>query len=167
MSVYKYQSFEKSGQKIPCEIMILLSKLYNVSPDVLINDKYSIAYLKDFIDSSLSNSLSLGELKKNLLDSDDKLTYHTSKRIINHYRDLITDYIKLLIKQQEYNLESFCTENNFDYSDISSYLSKKRFLDCDTLIKICEKYGLKSNSLKEKEENIKQIQYHLHKYYSL
>ncbi len=150
MSVYKYQSFEKSGQKIPCEMMILLSKLYNISPDVLINDKYSITDLKDLIDSSLSNSLSLGELKKNLLDNDDKLTYHTSKRIINHYRDSITDFIKLLIKQQEYNLESFCTENNFDYSDISSYLAKKRFLDCDTLIKICEKYGFQISDIIKK-----------------
>lgn len=34
---------------------------------------------------------------------------------------------------------------------------------CD---KICEKYGLKANFLEEKEENIKHIQYHLHKYNS-
>lgn len=150
MSVYKYQSFEKSGQKIPCEMMILLSKLYNISPDVLINDEYSITYLKDLIDSSLSNSLSLDELKKNLLDNDDKLTYHTSKRIIDDYRDLITDYIKLLIKQQGYNLESFCSDNNFDYIEISSYLSKKRFLDCDILIKMCKKYGFQISDIIKK-----------------
>ena len=84
-------------------------------------------------------------------------------QVINAYKDLFVkdiEYIEDIKKNIQKNVNIDFYRNAFkikpDVEDKDLYENI-----CN---KICDKYGLKANNLREKEADIKQIKYHLHIY---
>lgn len=83
------------------------------------------------------------------------------------YYQVINAYKNLFVKDIEYidTIRNNILENrNIEFYRVVFKIKPEENLYENICDKICEKYGLKATSLKEKEENIKHIKYHLHKY---
>lgn len=105
------------------------------------------------------------ELKQIKFDKGEKALFkkYSYYQVVNAYKNLFVKDIEYIDTIRDNILQN----RNIDFYrkifKIKPEVKTEQLYEkiCD---RICEKYGLKSNSLKEKEENIKQIKYHLHKY---
>lgn len=90
----------------------------------------------------------------------EKYSYY---QVVNAYKNLFVSDIEYIDTIRN----NILTNNNVDLYrtmfKIKPEVKNENLYEC-ICEKICDKYGLKTNSLKEKEESIKHIKYHLHKY---
>ncbi len=86
-------------------------------------------------------------------------------QVINAYKNLFVKDIEYIDTIRNNILENKNIEFYRTVFKIKPEVKNENLYEniCD---RICEKYGLKAISLKEKEDNIKHIKYHLHKYSS-
>lgn len=140
ISSYKYSFFEKDSTDIPCDILLLLSKIYGLNPDLFILNKYSthdILFIFEQQDFLSSSETILEKLRSNLLQNDKtKLTYHSIKNVKKYLQENIIKFIKTFIKLHNLSLYEFTSVCNINKQSLFSILSKGKFIETNELIKI-------------------------------
>lgn len=152
ISSYKYISFEKTAVEIPCDILILLSIIYDID-------------IKLFLDSHCSNQDLLTELtkqhniekdKEEILDhlrqnlfhnNDTKVTYRSIRKVRTNIQNNIIKFITVQIKNSGMSLQDFAIAIDTEKQNLDSVLSNKRFIELDELIKISEKFKVSINDI--------------------
>ncbi|MBR2431047.1 transcriptional regulator [bacterium] len=140
ISSYRYSFFEKVSTDIPCDILLLLSKIYGLNPDLFILNKYSthdILFIFEQQNFFSQSENTLEKLRFNLLQNDKvRLTYHSIKSEKKSLQDNIIRFIKTFIKVHNLSLDELALTCNINEQSLSSILSKGKFIETDELIKI-------------------------------
>ena len=131
ISSYKYTSFEKAMTVIPCDILILLSKIYGINIEMLIDSKFDN---QDLLFELKSQGI-IGE--KNILD----------KLKQNLLQDNIIHFLKTLIYDSGKSVFEFSRYVNMNSQSLDSILQKKRFIELNELISISEKFKISVNDI--------------------
>lgn len=150
ISSYKYVSFEKTATDIPCDIIILISRIYGVNIEFLLDSKYNEKDLFSELERQglIGEKSILDRLKQNLLqDNDIKITYRSIRKIKNDFQQNIINFINDLIKDSRMSLLDFAKYIDIDKQSLDSILSKKRFIELDELIGISEKFKISVNDI--------------------
>lgn len=143
VSTYKYASFEKEGTAIPCDILLLLSRIYKIDIYALIDDNISsddlLPYLKE---QGLigSDTDTLNKLKHNLFSDNDnaKINYHSIKKIRYRIQQNIIDFISAMLENSDMSLTDFAHSIRMDERKLNSLLTQKRFIELDELVTLSE-----------------------------
>lgn len=141
ISSYKYSFFEKKEVDIPCEILLLLSKIYGININLLVYaffDKQELLYELERQGLTTNNRTdTLQKLNVNLFSNKNtKTTYRSVKKIQNAFQDNIAKYIKNQMNIHGLSLKEFSILCNIEEASLSSILSKRRFIKTTELIKI-------------------------------
>ena len=149
ISSYKYASFEKAMTIIPCDILILLSKIYGINIKLLIDSKIGKQDLLFELESQgiIGEKNILEKLKQNLLQDNIKLTYRSVKKIKTNYQDNIIQFLKTLIYDSGKSTIEFSKYVNMNSQSLNSILQKKRFIELNELINISEKFKVSVNDI--------------------
>ena len=149
ISSYKYTSFEKAMTVIPCDILILLSKIYGINIEMLIDSKFDKQDLLFELKSQgiIGEKNILDKLKQNLLQDNIKLTYRSVKKIKTNYQDNIIHFLKTLIYDSGKSVFEFSRYVNMNSQSLDSILQKKRFIELNELISISEKFKISVNDI--------------------
>lgn len=150
ISSYKYISFEKTATEIPCDILILLSKIYEINIELLLNSKYGTQDLLSELEGQglIEDNNILDRLRKNLLQNNDsKMTYRSIRKIKTGFQENIINFINNLIKNSGMSLIDFAKYIDIDKQCLDSILLKKRFIELDELIAISEKFKIPVNDV--------------------
>lgn len=149
ISSYKYTSFEKAMTIIPCDILILLSKIYGINIELLIDSKFDNQDLLSELKSQgiIGGKNILDKLKQNLLQDNIKLTYRSVKKIKTNYQDNIIHFLKTLIYDSGKSVFEFSRYVNMNSQNLNSILQKKRFIELNELISISEKFKISVNDI--------------------
>lgn len=149
ISSYKYTSFEKAMTVIPCDILILLSKIYGINIEMLIDSKFDNQDLLFELKSQgiIGEKNILDKLKQNLLQDNIKLTYRSVKKIKTNYQDNIIHFLKTLIYDSGKSVFEFSRYVNMNSQSLDSILQKKRFIELNELISISEKFKISVNDI--------------------
>ena len=152
ISSYKYITFEKTAIDIPCDILILLSRIYAINLELLLDSKYNnedlFSELKSQEIFSEDKSVILEKLRQNLFQNiDTKITYRSIRKVKNNFQQNIINSINKLIKSSRMNLIDFSKHIDIDNQTLDSILSKKRFIELYELIKISEKFKISVNDI--------------------
>ena len=149
ISSYKYTSFEKAMTIIPCDILILISKIYGINIELLIDSKFDNQDLLFELKSQgiIGGKNILDKLKQNLLQDNIKLTYRSVKKIKTNYQDNIIQFLKTLIYDSGKSTIEFSKYVNMNSQSLNSILQKKRFIELNELINISEKFKVSVNDI--------------------
>jgi transcriptional regulator with XRE-family HTH domain len=149
ISSYKYTSFEKAMTIIPCDILILISKIYGINIELLIDSKFDNQDLLSELKSQgiIGEKNILEKLKRNLLQDNIKLTYRSVKKIKTNYQDNIIHFLKTLICDSGKSVIEFSKYVNMNSQNLNSILQKKRFIELNELISISEKFKISVNDI--------------------
>ena len=144
ISSYKYISFEKTAVEVPCDMLILLSRIYGIDIELFLNNHYSN---QDLL-TELTKEDILEHLRQNLFHNNDtKVTYRSIRKIKTDIQNNIIKFITALIKNDGMSLHDFATAIDSDKQNLDSILSKKRFIELDELIKVSEKFEVSINNI--------------------
>lgn len=150
ISSYKYISFEKTAADIPCDILILLSRIYGINIELLLDSKFNDQDLLYELERQglIEEKNILDRLRLNLLqDNNIKITYRSIRKIKNDFQQNIINFINDLIKNSGMSLIDFAKYIDIDKQSLDSILSKKRFIELDELIGISEKFKISVNDI--------------------
>ena len=149
ISSYKYASFEKAMTIIPCDILILLSKIYGINIKLLIDSKFGKQDLLFELESQgiIGEKNIIEKLKQNLFQDNIKLTYRSVKKIKTNYQDNIIQFLKTLIYDSGKSTIEFSKYVNMNSQSLNSILQKKRFIELNELINISEKFKVSVNDI--------------------
>ena len=149
ISSYKYTSFEKTAADIPCDILILLSRIYGVNIELLIDSKFNNQDLLSELEKQglIEEKDAIEKLKLNLLQSNTKMTYRSIKKVKNDYQENIIHSLKKIIYNSRVSLIDFAKYIDMNCQILDSILQKKRFIELDELIGISEKFKISVNDI--------------------
>lgn len=152
ISSYKYISFEKTAADIPCDILILLSRIYAINLELLLDSKYNdedlLSELKRQEIFSEDKSVILEKLRQNLFQNiDTKITYRSIRKVKNDFQQNIINFINKLIKNSRMSLMDFSNYIDIDKQSLDSILSKNRFIELYELLKISERLKISVNDI--------------------
>lgn len=149
ISSYKYTSFEKTAADIPCDILILLSRIYGVNIELLIDSKFNNQDLLSELEKQglIEEKDAIEKLKLNLLQSNTKMTYHSIKKVKNDYQENIIHSLKKIIYNSRMSLIDFAKYIDMNSQILGLILQKKRFIELDELIGISEKFKVSVNDI--------------------
>lgn len=150
ISSYKYVSFEKTATDIPCDILILLSKIYGINIELLLNSKFGTQDLLSELERQglIEEKNILDRLTQNLLQNNDtKITYRSIRKVKNGFQENIINSINTFIRDSGKSLFDFAKYIDIDKQNLDSILSKKRFIELDELIGISEKFKISVNDI--------------------
>lgn len=149
ISSYKYVSFEKTTVVIPCDILILLSRIYGISLDLLFDNKFDNQDLLSKLEEQnlIGEKNILEKLKRNLLQSNTKITYRSVKKVKNNYQENIINYLKMLIYSSGLNRFEFAKQIDMNSESLDLILQKKRFIELDEIISISKKFKISVNDI--------------------
>lgn len=145
ISSYRYATFEKPGMDIPCEIILLLAKLYEINAEMIIDSKYT----NEDILVELNNKNLLGNttenlsyiLKFNLLGNDTSvLSYRSIKKAKSIIQQNIINYLLSMLKYNNLSKHELATVLKIDVEKLESLFMKKRFITIDELITISKSF---------------------------
>lgn len=144
ISSYKYSSFEKAPTDIPCDILILLSRIYAVNIELLIDSKYGN---QDLLSELKKQGLTeeeniLDRLRLNLLQSNAKITYSSIRNVKNGFQQNIINFINNFIENNGISVIDFAKSVDIDKQSLKSILLKNRFIELDELKSISEKLNI-------------------------
>lgn len=148
ISSYKYTSFEKTTADIPCDILVLLSRIYGINIELLLNSEFNNQDLLSELERQglIEEKNILDRLTQNLLqDNDTKITYRAIRKVKNDYQQNIISFINDLISSSGMRLTDFTKLIDIDKQRLDSILSKKRFIELDELKGISEKFNVSVN----------------------
>ncbi len=150
ISSYKYVSFEKTATDIPCDILILISRIYGISIEFLLYSKFNEQDLLSELERQglIDENNVLDRLRQNLLQNiDTKITYRSIRKVKNDFQQNIISFINNLIKDSRMNLLDFAKYMGIDKQGLESILSKKRFIELDELKGISEKFNVSVDNI--------------------
>ena len=145
ISSYKYVSFEKTATDIPCDILILISRIYGINLELLLDSKFNDQDMLSELERQglIEEKNILDRLRQNLLQNNDiKMTYRSIRKIKNDFQQHIIKFINKLIRESGMSLLDFEKYIDIDKQNLDSILSKKRFIELDELISISEKFKI-------------------------
>lgn len=152
ISSYKYISFEKTAVEIPCDMLILLSRIYGVDIKLLIDSGYNNQDLlteltkQDIVEKSKEDILE--HLQQNLFHNNDiKVTYRSIRKVKTDIQNSIVNSIIAMIKNSDMSLLDFAISIDIDKQSLDSIISKKRFIELGELIKISKKFKVSINDI--------------------
>lgn len=152
ISSYKYISFEKTAVEVPCDMVILLSRIYSVNIKLFLDNRYSNQdLLTELIKQNIIEKNKediLDHLRKNLFHNDDiKITYRSIRKVKTDIQNNIINFITAMIKNNGMSLHDFAVAIDSDKQSLDSILSKKRFIEFDELIKVSERFKVSINDI--------------------
>lgn len=145
ISSYKYSSFEKAPTDIPCDILILLSRIYAVNIEFLLNSKFDN---QDLLSELKKQGLTeeeniLDRLRQNLLQNNNtKITYSSIRNVKNGFQQNIINFINNFIENSAVSVTDFAKSVDIDKQNLKSILLKNRFIELDELKSISEKLNI-------------------------
>lgn len=144
ISSYKYSSFEKAPTDIPCDILILLSRIYAVNIEFLLNSKFDN---QDLLSELKKQGLTeeeniLDRLRQNLLQNNTKMTYSSIRNVKNGFQQNIINFINNFIENNGISVIDFAKSVDIDKQSLKSILLKNRFIELDELKSISEKLNV-------------------------
>ncbi len=145
MSSYKYISFEKTAVDIPCDILILLSRIYGINIELLLNSKVNNQDLLSELKRQglIEEKNILDRLTQNLLQHNGtKITYRSIRKVKNDFQQNIINFINKLIGDSGMTLADFAQDIDIDKQRLESILLKNRFIELDELKGISEKFNV-------------------------
>lgn len=145
ISSYRYATFEKTGTDIPCEIILLLAKLYEIKAEMIVDSKYTNEDIlvelndKNLLDNTKENLSDI--LKFNLLGNDTSvLSYRSIKKAKSIIQQNIINYLLSMIKYNNLSKHELATVLKIDVEKLESLFMKKRFITIDELITISKSF---------------------------
>lgn len=150
ISSYKYVSFEKTAADIPCDILILISKIYGINLELLLDSKFNDQDMLSELERQglIEEKNILDRLRQNVLQNNDtKITYRSIRKVKNDFQQNIISFINNLIKNSGMSLMDFAKYIDIDKQCLDSILLKKRFIELDELMKISEKFKVSINDI--------------------
>jgi transcriptional regulator with XRE-family HTH domain len=152
ISSYKYVSFEKTAVEVPCDMLILLSRIYGVNIKLFLDNRYSNQdVLAELIKQNIieRNKEDIFEhLRRNLFcNNDTKVTYRSIRKVKTDIQNNIINSIIAIIKNNGMSSHDFEIAIDIDKQSLDSILLKKRFIGFDELIKISEKFKVSINDI--------------------
>lgn len=152
ISSYKYISFEKTAVEIPCDILILLSIIYDIDIKLFLDSHCNNQDL--LTELSKQNIIEKGKeeildhLRKNLFHNNNtKVTYRSIRKVKTNIQNNIIKFITALIKNNGMSLHDFAIAIDTEKQSLDSVLSNKRFIELDELTKISEKFKVSINDI--------------------
>lgn len=152
ISTYKYASYEKKRVNVPCDIILMLSKLYGINPEILIYTKYNDA---DILSALCQNQM----LDKSKKEIEEKLrfyffdgnpisiSYKSVRKVKEGIQQNIINYILFMLKQKGLQKEELAKLINTNIQSINSILLKKRFITINELICLGQKFHISINAI--------------------
>lgn len=152
ISSYKYISFEKTAVEVPCDMVILLSRIYSIDINLFFDNHYSNQdLLTELIKQNIVEKNKediLDHLRQNLFrNKDTKVTYRSIRKIKTDIQNNIIKFITALIKNNGMSLHDFAITIDVDKQSLDSILSKKRFIELDELMKVSERFKVSINDI--------------------
>ena len=153
ISSYKYSSFENNETTIPCEILLLLSKIYCFDIDLLLDTIYDETIIicelnKHELININNKSELLDRLKSNLFSNPQiKMTYHSIKKVKLTFQKNIINNIKILMNKYGLRQEELADYCDIDRYSLSFILSEKKFINTIELIKISTCFNTSIDSI--------------------
>ncbi len=150
ISSYKYVSFEKTATDIPCDILILISRIYGISIEFLLDSKFTEQDLLSELERQglIDENNVLDRLRQNILQNNDtKITYRSIRKVKTSFQENIINSINKFIRDSGKSLFDFAKYIDIDNQSLDSILSKKRFIELDELIGISEKFKISVNDI--------------------
>lgn len=150
ISSYKYVSYEKTATDIPCDILILISRIYGINIELLLDSKFNEQDLLSELERQglIDENNVLDRLRQNILQNNDtKITYRSIRKVKNSFQENIINFINKLIKNSGMSLIDFAKYINIDKQNLESIISKKRFIELDEFIGISEKFKISVNDI--------------------
>ncbi len=149
ISSYKYSSFEKAPTDIPCDILILLSRIYAVNIEFLLNSKFDN---QDLLSELKKQGLTeeeniLDRLRQNLLQNNTKMTYSSIRNVKNGFQQNIINFINNFIENNGISVIDFAKSVDIDKQSLKSILLKNRFIELDELKSISEKLNVSVSNI--------------------
>lgn len=147
ISSYKYVMYEKTGIEVPCEIILLLSKLYKISPEMLIehnvpNDDILLQLHRNNL-TNIPKEQILLLLKQNLFNcSETNLSYRSVNKVKKDFQNNIIKFILSTMETNNLSQLDFSSIIDVSPSDLNSVISKKRFISLEELIKTSQKFNI-------------------------
>ena len=147
ISSYKYAALEKVGTDVPCEIVLLLSRIYNIDIELLINNNFTNKDLLTEIRSKnyyrFQKNDMFDALKENLLGNfAETLSYRSIKKIKGIMQQDIINNLLTIIKVNNLTKYEFSDISEIDVEKFESLLTKKRFIDINELIIISKNFNV-------------------------
>lgn len=147
ISSYKYIYYENSSIDIPCEILLLLAKIYNISFVMFIDNNISkndIILKLNKQNYNLKNKLDIiKKLEYNFTNNSNcKITYHLIKSTKEIYQQNIINTICELLLNKNMSLNDFSNYVGISKMNIDSILTKKRFITVVELVCISNKFNI-------------------------
>lgn len=159
ISSYKYIYYEKSSIDIPCEILLLLAKIYGISFAILIDNNIGendIILELNKQSYNFKNKLdTLKKLEYNFANNLNlKITYHLIKNTKETFQQNIINTIYTILLNSNMNLNDFSNYVGISKKNIDSILKKKRFITVNELVCISNKFNISVDSFIEFEDLI-------------
>lgn len=147
ISSYKYAAFEQIGMDIPCEFILLLTKLYNIKAEMIFENKYTNQDLLNEIENNNFFNISKEDLNKtlkyNLLGySDRSISYRSIRKVKDIIQDNIIKKILSIMKEKNFSKHDFAVILEIDDEMLNSVLLKKRFISTDELVIFSQKFNI-------------------------
>ena len=81
------------------------------------------------------------------MQSNNKMTYSSVKKVKNNYQENIIHSLKKFIYNSRMSLIDFAKYIDMNSQNLDSILQKKRFIELDELIGISEKFNISVNDI--------------------
>lgn len=145
ISSYKYISYEKNDTSIPFDVLLLISKIYGITIERLLNiscNKQELLFELNnhgFINLN-DKEKTLKKIKLNLFSNEHiKVNYHSIRKVKNTFQCNIINSIKSLCNEKNYDdLQTFALSCELDLYSLKSIVSGKKFIGLFEILKISE-----------------------------
>ena len=144
ISSYKYSSYEKNDIPLPCEILLLLSKMYGINISLLIYDFFNEDDLTFELEqlgftNTINKTEVLKKLRLNLFSNlSTSSNYHSIRKIKHSFQCAIVSCIKESLRSFNLTQQHLAASCNLDEIELNYILSCKKFITLSELMKITE-----------------------------
>lgn len=147
ISSYKYSTYEKAGAEIPCEIILLLAKIYGILPDWLFYDYTTENEILMFFDKYMTETMTkeeiISHLSSNILSkAEARISYRYINKTKQKIYDNVIEFINYVRDNNNFSKLELANALGCDTSYIDSVMLKKQFVSVQILKTLVEKYKL-------------------------
>lgn len=152
ISSYKYTAFENNKTNIPLEILALLSIMYSIPIDIIIDKKYTKSDLLIFLESHsllhLPKDKIIKSITQNLIGFEGKkISYKDISSLKKKMQQNAINNINKIIEENNITTIIFANRTNIKCDSLKSILLKKRFLTTNEILKISKEFSTSTSDI--------------------
>lgn len=150
ISSYKYVAFENNQANISLDILALISLIYNIPIDIIINPKYTkndlLLYLQNHSSFHLSKEQTIKKITYNLTGNEGKnISYRNINLLKKKIQKNIINNINKIIEEKSISTTMLANQLGIEHDSLESILLKKRFLTTNEVIKISQEFSISAS----------------------